>query len=84
MDSMVFDNGIEEEKEPTEEELLEAGSISSEEEAFMRGYTDEEEVVTCDECGVAIRGKPIIRKLEGETYNFCSEECAGEFEEGVG
>jgi hypothetical protein len=83
MDDTIFDdkanNG-----EPTEEELLDEGSISPEEEAFMRGYSDEEEVITCDECGVAIRKKPLNKKIDGENYRFCSKECAEDFKEGLG
>lgn len=82
MESMVFDREKDGE-DLTEEELLEEGSISSEEEAFMRGYEDEEEEVTCDECGTAIRGKKIKKKVEGEIYHFCSKDCAEEFEENL-
>lgn len=82
MENAVFDSGSE--KEPSEDELLDEGSISAGEEAFMRGYSDEEETVTCAECGVAIRGKSLIKEVDGENHNFCSEGCAKEFEEGVG
>lgn len=82
---MNYGTGKEEERdEPTDEELLEAEEISSEEEAFIRGYDDKEEVVTCDQCGTAIRGKKIKKKIEGEPYKFCSEACAKEFEEEMG
>lgn len=82
MESTTFDSGTE--KEPSEEELLDEGSISAEEEAFIRGYSDEEEITTCDECGVAIQGKSFTKAVDGETHNFCSEECAQEFEESLG
>lgn len=82
MENVVFDGGTG--KELSEEELLDEGGISAEEEAFMRGYSDEEETVTCAECGAAIRGKSLTKEIDGETHHFCSEGCAQEFEEGLG
>ena len=67
---------------PTTEELLEDGEVSSEEEAFMKGYNNDEEVVECVECGSAIPpGKEVVKDVEGEKYKFCSKICADEFEE---
>lgn len=71
------------EKDPSGEQLLDEGSISSEEEAFMRGYSDEDEVVACAECGTALREKVVIKSFEGEKYKFCCEDCAKEYEEGL-
>jgi hypothetical protein len=82
MENIVFDDKTE--KEPTEEELLDEDSISAEEEAFMRGYSDEEEEIVCAECGVAIRGKSLTKEIDGETHRFCSDDCVKEFEEGMG
>jgi len=72
-----------EEKDPSGEQLLDEGSISSEEEAFMRGYSDEDEVISCSECGSALRETKIVKSFEGETYQFCCADCAKEFEEGL-
>ena len=72
-----------EEKDPSGEQLLDEGSISSEEEAFMRGYSDEDEVITCSECGSALREKKIIKEFEGERHLFCCADCAKDFEEGL-
>lgn len=53
-----------------------------EEEGFMEGYNEEEEVEECAECGVALKpGKRLAREIEGEEYLFCSKSCADEFEE---
>ncbi len=82
MENTVFDSGSE--KEPSEDELLDEGSISAGEEAFMRGYSDEGETITCAECGVAIRSKPLAKEIDGETHHFCSKDCIQEFEESLG
>ena len=50
----------------------------------MKGYTDEEKIVECAECGGAINEKKLIKEFEGEPHTFCSEACAEEFEESVG
>ncbi len=81
MGSYVFD----EEKEVTEEQLLEAGEISDEEEGFVKGYAeDEEEIEECAECGIAVRPeKKIVKTINGEEYTFCSKACADDFEESI-
>lgn len=79
MESTIFDDGKEEDS--SEEELLDEGT---EEEAFMQGYSDEEKVATCDECGTAIRGKSLTKVIDGDTHHFCSEDCAQDFEESLG
>lgn len=53
-------------------------------EGFMKGYSDEEKVVECAECGGAIKENRLSKDFDGETYTFCSEVCAEEFEESVG
>ena len=77
---MVFEG----EKDLSEGEQLDEGSISVEEEAFMRGYSDEEEVATCAECGIAIKGEHLSKEVDGETHKFCSKDCIREFEESLG
>ena len=54
------------------------------ESGFMNGYVDEEEVEECAECGSAIHEKKVVKTIDGETYVFCSEVCAKEFEETLG
>ncbi len=80
MDNIIFDDGIEERED---EGTVEDDMISSEEEGFLRGYEEEEEVLTCEECGVAIHGTPCVKVIAGETHRFCSEECAEEFAESI-
>ena len=54
------------------------------ESGFMDGYTDDEEVEECAECGSAIHDKKVVKTIDGELYVFCSEICAKEFEETLG
>jgi hypothetical protein len=72
------------EHEPSEGELLDEGTISAEEEGFMRGYSEDEEVPTCDECGIAMRENKITKLIDGETRCFCSKDCAQDFEDSMG
>ncbi|MBT4651204.1 TRASH domain-containing protein [Candidatus Woesearchaeota archaeon] len=78
MNSMVFEEGT----DPSEAQLLEEGGISPEEEAFMRGYSGDEDAAECDECGSTIKEKKVIKDIGGESYRFCCEDCAKEFAEG--
>ncbi len=54
------------------------------ESGFMNGYVDEEDVEECAECGSAIHEKKVVKTIDGESYVFCSEICAKEFEETLG
>lgn len=74
-----YEDEIEEELD--EEGLLAEDEISSAEEGFMRGYADEDEVVTCDECGHAITEKKVSRKINGEKHFFCCNDCAEDYED---
>lgn len=73
------------ENDPSEEQLLEQGEIESTEEAFLRGYAEDEEVTECAECGKAIEreDKRVSKEINNETYTFCSKDCAKDFEESV-
>lgn len=57
-------------------------ALESSEEGFLRGYSDEEEVDECAECGSAVsEEKRIEKEVDGEKLTFCSESCAEEFKE---
>ena len=72
-----YDYGADVPKEKlTEEEDSESG--------FMDGYSDDDEVEECAECGSAIHEKRIVKTFDGEAYVFCSEICAHEYEETLG
>jgi hypothetical protein len=76
------DNG---ETEATEEQMVEQGAMDSSEEGFMAGYAEEEEIEECSECGGAIKPeKKVVKEISEETYKFCCEQCAKEFEENIG
>ena len=69
------------EDENSTEKLMEE-SLETPEEGFLKGYSDEEEVGECAECGSAVNEENRIEKeVEGETLTFCSKSCAEEFEE---
>jgi len=68
--------------ENSTEKLME--ELESSEEGFMKGYSDEEEVGECAECGSAVNEENKIEKeIDGETVTFCSKSCAVEFEENL-
>ncbi|MBI2151112.1 hypothetical protein HYU21_00070 [Candidatus Woesearchaeota archaeon] len=72
-------------EEPVEEDVeAEGGSLDSQDEGFIKGYSEEEEVSECAECGGAVKEeKKVTKEIEGETFTFCSNECAKDFEEGI-
>lgn len=78
MENYVFDEDTD-----STEKVLEEG-LESSEEGFMRGYSDEEEVKECAECGSAVsEEKKVEKEVDGEKIVFCSESCANEFEENL-
>jgi hypothetical protein len=63
------------------EELEEAEEIDEIEEGFMKGYTESTDPTKCAQCGKLLEGEDIVeREIKDETYYFCSQECADEFE----
>ena len=74
---------IEGEQDATDQQMLDQGAMDSNEEGFMRGYSEEEEVPECDECGSAIRESKVVVAVGGEEHVFCSHTCAEEFAESV-
>lgn len=73
------------EHDPTEEQLVDQGGLESNEEAFMKGYREDEEVEECAECGAAVdEEKKVVKEIDGEKLTFCSKVCVKEYEESVG
>ncbi|MEK6809438.1 MAG: hypothetical protein AABY40_02085 [Nanoarchaeota archaeon] len=71
------------EDENSTEKLMEE-SLETPEEGFLKGYSDEEEVGECAECGSAVNEENRLEKeIDGETLTFCSKSCAEEFEENL-
>lgn len=81
MEEFIYDG----EKDLTEEQLLDADGLDDAEEGFMRGYSHDEEVEECKECGsVLFDDKKVYREINGEKHSFCSSDCADDFEETSG
>ena len=71
-------------EDPSEEQAVEQSDMESTEEGFVQGYSEDDEVLECAECGGAVKEeKKIVRQIEEESYTFCSKDCADEFEESV-
>ena len=76
-------NPGEEQTTTSEEQYTEDGEVSSSEEAFMKGYNDEDDVLECAECGSAIKEEKFAKEIDGEQHLFCSKLCEQEFEESL-
>ncbi len=64
-----------------DEEMLEDDEMTAAEAGFMEGY-ENSELIKCRNCKKLCDLENAIEKeIDGETYLFCSEECAEEFEE---
>jgi hypothetical protein len=67
----------------------EEGSLSydedeSSEDGFMKGYSKEEPVPECAECGSALNDeKHVTKEIDGEKLTFCNEACAKEYQESI-
>ena len=74
------------EEDTLEEELNEPviEEDEADDDAFAKGYKDEDEVLECAECGGAVKeGKKVIRAIAEEDYTFCCKECADDFQESL-
>ena len=62
------------------EEQMEEDEITPEEAGFVEGYEDTE-VVECKKCGSTFDfDKAVERVINGKTYQFCSKNCAENFD----
>jgi len=61
------------------ESLVEDDEISPEEEGFMEGAEGGGKGAKCRKCGKVLGEDFIERRLKGELYRFCSEECAEKY-----
>ncbi len=77
MEDFIADTG-----ESKKEQFIEEDDLES---SFMKGYTEDEKIDECAECGSAINDeKKLVREIEGEEYAFCSDLCEKEFKESIG
>ena len=76
MENYVADTG-----ENKKEQFIEEDDLES---SFMSGYSDDDKVDECAECGSAVSDeKKKVREIEGEEYIFCSDLCEKEFKESI-
>jgi len=61
------------------EDLVDNDEISPEEEGFMEGAHDGGQGAKCRKCGKILMDDFIEKKIDGEIYRFCSEECSDKF-----
>ena len=62
------------------ESELDSDAIDEVDEGIAKGYEEDEKVIKCAKCGRTLGRKFVEVEIEGELYNFCSEECAEEYE----
>jgi len=81
MEKSVYDD----EESSAKELISEEEDVDSPDEGFSKGYAEEEEVTECAECGTAVREeKKVAKKIDGESYVFCSKTCAEDFQDSLG
>jgi len=67
-----------------EKSTVEEGGLDSSEEAFMKGYDNEEKIKECPECGASIEeDEGIELEIDGDKQKFCSKVCADDYKEGL-
>lgn len=57
----------------------EEDEITAEEEGFMKGYEEGEKAAICQTCKKVLSDEVVEIDYKGDTYRFCSEECAEKF-----
>lgn len=63
------------------EEMESQDEIDEVEEGFMKGYEGGEKSAKCAKCSVVLEQDIVEEEIDGESYRFCSDKCATEFEE---
>ena len=53
--------------------------ITDVDEGFMKGYEEGEKMAICQFCKKVLEDEVVERDFDGETYRFCSEQCADKF-----
>ena len=79
-----LDGDFEEEdiySEKGREKLEEAEEISPEEEGFMEGYENVDNIVKCSMCGKVLSEDFIEEEISGKVHRFCSTGCADKYAE---
>ena len=55
----------------------------SAEAGFMKGYSNEEKIEECAECGGALRESKVVKQFDDEAYGFCSKDCVEDFADSI-
>ncbi len=58
------------------EDAVESGAMTVEEAGFVEGYQEGEKKAICAECKTELYEETIEREINGELYEFCSENHA--------
>jgi len=66
------------------ENQVDDDEISPAEEGFMEGAEGDGQGAKCRKCGKILGDDFIERKVDGDTYRFCSDECSEEYGKGKG
>ena len=68
-------------KDSGREVMAEEDEITDVEEGFMKGYEEGEKSAVCQTCKKVLEDEESIVEIDykGDTYRFCSEECADKF-----
>jgi len=66
-------------KEGREVLLDKEDEITDVDEGFMKGYEEGEKMAICQFCKKVLEDEVVERDFDGETYRFCSEQCADKF-----
>ena len=62
---------------------LQKNEDDSAEADFMEGYSTEEKILECAECGSALREESVSKQFDGESYDFCSKDCVEDYADSV-
>lgn len=61
------------------ESMEEQDEIDEVEEGFMKGYEEGEKIAKCAQCKKVLEDNIVESEINGDTFRFCSEECAEKF-----
>jgi hypothetical protein len=70
--------------EEEQEEKTYGQESHDDEDDYLKGFEEEEEVEECAECGSALRDNCISKEIAGEVLKFCCEACVKDYEDSIG
>tara|TARA_Y100000310_G_scaffold335294_1_gene416927 strand:+ start:916 stop:1158 length:243 start_codon:yes stop_codon:yes gene_type:complete len=63
------------------EAMEENDEITELEEGFIKGYNEGESMAKCAKCKKVLGEEIVEEEIDGNSYRFCSSDCATAFEE---